>query len=71
MTHKANIVLSQSDLARIAEQVPPNESKVDKVTGKSLVEDTAVTDLTNGGETTLHTHPTTTVVTPTSWGKYF
>jgi hypothetical protein len=32
---------------------------------------TQKTDLTDGGETTLHTHPATTAVTPTSWGKYF
>ena len=31
-------------------------NKVDKVAGKSLVSDTAITDLTDGGDTTLHTH---------------
>jgi len=30
--------------------------KVDKVVGKSLVSDTAITDLTDSGDTTLHTH---------------
>jgi hypothetical protein len=45
--------------------------KVDKVTGQSLVSDTAITDLTDGGETTLHTHPASVAVTPTSWGKYY
>lgn len=29
------------------------------------------TDLTDGGETTLHTHPGAISATPTSWGKYF
>lgn len=31
--------------------------KVDKESGKSLISDSAITDLTDGGETTLHTHP--------------
>jgi hypothetical protein len=50
--------LTQEQLDYIVSQVPPTDisGKVDKVTGKSLVTDTAITDLTDGGETNLHTH---------------
>lgn len=34
------------------------------------ISDVNATDLTDGGETTLHTHPGSSV-TPTSWGKYY
>ena len=35
-----------------------DSGKVDKVTGKSLVADAAITDLTDGGDTVLHIHDT-------------
>lgn len=58
ITSAGQVTITPEQLAIIAAQVPQQDLSglVEKVSGKSLVNDTAITDLTDGGETALHTH---------------